>query len=322
MIGFDQLHNAWDKLPESVSYFYQIGPFTVQISSHQPRLITQLTRAFAHLSSNHRCADLTIRLWSGPQLPPLDWNLIQTNGYRGYSEHPFYFHYFETIGALSAVDIEKGIAYYAIRDAQRLPWWVSGSPLQVIFHVWFREKGIQMTHGACVCNGKKGILLAGKGGSGKSTTVLACLENGLATLGEDYVLVAPDRTYSIYQTAKWRPSTRAFFPSYESHITNPETADGEKALVHYLDLFPMQILPSSPLFSVVSLKIGTSTYLEKSTVKTSLQSLLLTTVMQLPHPHPHTSQILSERMASLDHYQLTLGPDFKENVFCLKELLQ
>ncbi len=151
---------------------------------------------------------------------------------------------------------------------------------------------------------------------------MACLEEGFATLGEDYVLLAPECAYSIYQTAKWQPYTRTLFPSYESHIANPDTANQEKALIHYMDLFPSQIISSSPIHAVVSLRIGTSSHLQKSDLRTSLQSLLLTTAMQLPHPDPRTSTLLHARIKQLDHYHLTLGPDLKTNVTLLRSLFR
>lgn len=320
MISFDRLNKAWDLLPKPPFQFYKIGPFTVQICSHNRSVMAKLTRALAHLATEPSAPDLTIRLWSGSKLPLLDWSLIQTNGYRGYAERPFYFHHFEMIGALSAIDTDKGIAYYAIRDPESLPWWVGGSPMQAIFHVWLREKGIQLTHSACIVNAKNGILLTGKGGSGKSTTVLACLTEGFATLGEDYILLAPDCAYSIYQTAKWRLPTRTMFPDYESYISNPDTANREKALIHYKEIFPSQMKSSSPIHAIVSLDIGNSSRLVKSNLRASLQSLLLTTAMQLPHPDPRTAKLLYDRLKNLDHYHLFLGPDSKANVHLLRGL--
>lgn len=320
MISFVPLNHAWETLSETFISSYKIGPFTIRISSTSVLLGERLTRAFAHLPIGDGIPDLKIRIWSGPRLPYLDWNRIQSNGYRGYKEGPFYFHNFEMIGTLSAVDVEKGIAYYAIRDPDLLPWWVNGSPLQTILHVWFREKGIQLTHAASISYGKHALLLTGKGGSGKSTTVLSCLREGLNTLGEDYVLLGKSCAYSAYQTAKWKPHTRTLFPFYEPFIANPASADREKALLYYQDLFPLQLALSSEIFAIVSLRVGTRPILEKSDLQTSLQSLLLTTVMQLPHPDPRTNELLQAFAKPLAHYRLSLGPNLSENVALLRGL--
>lgn len=320
MISFARLNETWETLSEPFISSYKVGLSTIRISSTSAMLGERLTRAFAHLPTGEGIPDLKIRIWSGPKLPYLDWNQIQSNGYRGYKEGAFHFHHFEMIDVLSAVDVEKGIAYYVIRDPDLLPWWVNGSPLQTILHVWFREKGIQLTHTASICDGKHTLLLTGKGGSGKSTTVLSCLREGLNTLGEDYVLLGKSCAYSVYQTAKWMPHTRTLFPFYEQHIVNPAFADREKALLYYQDLFPSQLTLSSETFAIVSLRVGTRPILEKSDLQTSLQSLLLTTVMQLPHPDPRTNELLQAFAKPLAHYRLSLGPNLSENVALLRSL--
>ncbi len=320
MISFEYLNDAWETFSIEGACSYKIGPFIVSISSTSKHLLETLTRGFAHTAPENVSPDLMIRLWNGPKLPPVDWNLIQTNGYRGYKDPPFYFHFFEMIGALSAIDIERNIAYYVIRDLDALPWWVGGSPMQTILHVWLREKGMQLTHCASIANKKSAILLAGKGGSGKSTTLLSCLQEGFDTLGEDYVLLGPDRAYTVYQTAKWTPHTRKLFPSYESYIANPNVANREKALIYYKDIFPSQIALSSSCHAIVSLRIGPSSHLEEGDLRSSLQSLLLSTAMQLPHPDPRTNSLLRSFAKALAHYRLTLGPDLKTNVALLRSL--
>jgi len=179
---------------------------------------------------------------------------------------------------------------------------------------------MQLTHCGALHAGKSTILLAGKGGSGKSTTILSCLREGFDTLGEDYVLLGPDRAYAVYQTAKWTPQTSHLFPEYKPYIVNPTFADHEKALIFYRDLFPSQIAFSSPVHAIVSLRIGSSPHLEEGSVRSSLQSLLLSTAMQLPHPDPRTTSLLSKFAKKVSHYQLTLGPNLKENVALVREL--
>jgi hypothetical protein len=322
MNDFERLSELWTGFRASSYGCYKIGPYSVNITSNCGRLANRLTAAFRHIKTKDTDPHFTIRLWSGSKLPLLNWTQILSNGYRGYAIPPLYFHYFETTGALSVVNTEKNAAYYIVRDENSLPWWVDGSPLQVILHVWLREKGMQLTHSASVGDGNKALLLAGKGGSGKSTTVLACLENGLKTLGEDYILLSKDGAYSVYQTAKWQPKTRVLFPSYENQIANPEIADKEKALVFYDEIFPSQLTTCSSLSAVVSLCVGKEAKLEKSDLKNSLQSLLLSTATQLPHPSPRTTQILQELITPVEHYHFSLGPHMRENVDLLRGLLQ
>lgn len=263
---------------------------------------------------------------TGQKLPPLNWDLINRNGYHGYCANSVYLHYFNSIGALSVLNIEKKRAYYIVRNGLDLPWWFSGSPLQTILHVWLREYGMQLTHSAAVGNGQTAVLLVGKGRSGKSTTTLACLTQGLYYLGEDYCIVAPGKVpqvFSLYQSAKWELHTRKLFPSYEHFIVNPDTADEEKALVYYQNLFPAQVKISSPVRAIVSLKIGNTDrpIIQKYDLQSTLKNLMMSTLRQLPFYHPSTLNILKTFSLQVVYYQLSLGRDMKANAQAIQEIL-
>lgn len=329
---FDLIDNVWDPFEKPISSYYQIGDFSLCLEYVNRDLGEKLSRAFNHLKRDPlKDPSLTIRLFdtkkSGVKLPPLDWNLIHLNGYRGYYEKPIYLHYFEQIEALSVLNSEQNRAYYIVKDPEILPWWVSGSPFQVILHAWFREQGMQLTHTAAVGNKKSALLLTGKGGSGKSTTTLACVREGLDYLGEDYSLLSVENTpkvFSVYQSAKWRPGTRKMFPDHEKAIVNPDTADCEKALLYYQDLFPTQIETSSSIRAIISLKIGNQEFplLKPSDPQSSLKSMMMSTLSQLPFYSKKTLLILQNITRQIESFELVLGHDIKANVSTIKELLK
>jgi hypothetical protein len=328
---FQSLDKAWAHFKNIQSSYYQLGPFTVCINFVNERLASKLTQAFNHLKIGPVCdPDLSICLWDSSvaerKLPVLDWNLINRNGYQGYYDQHIYLHYFEHINALSMLNTDQNKAYYAVRDIESLPWWVSGSPLQVILHAWLRHHGMHLTHTAAVGNDQAAVLLSGKGGSGKSTTTLACLTEGLHYLGEDYCILEPGkqpRVHSVYQTAKWEPQTRRLFPHYEHCIMNADTADTEKALVYYQDIFPSQIKTSLPIRAVISLKVGTETapQVQKYEPRLALKDLMMSTLMQLPLYHSDSMSILKDIVASVPQYHLSLGRDVKANVKIIKKIL-
>ena len=60
-----------------------------------------------------------------------------------------------------------------------------------VFTLAARAQGLVPLHAACVGRGRRGLLLMGASGAGKSTAALHCLLRGMEFLSEDSVFVAP-----------------------------------------------------------------------------------------------------------------------------------
>ena len=328
---FDRLDEVWRQVKTRHSFYYQIGPFTLCLCFANQAFADGMTRAFHHLAIAAAKADLTICMidttQEDQQLPPLNWNLINYNGYRGYFDLPIFLHYFPSISALSVLSVQENKAYYVVRSAALLPWWVNGSPLQVILHAWFREQGLQLTHTAAVGTETAAILMTGKGGSGKSTTTLSCLAQGLYSVGEDYCLLKPGsepHAYSVYQSAKLEKNTRTLFPDYERFIVNTEAAKTEKALMYYEDLFPGQIKKALPVRAIMSLSVGGGPLplMQTQDKQAALQDLMMSTLAQLPFYHPKTLEILKEVVDQVPCFRLELGRNITANVDVIRDILK
>lgn len=330
---FQLLDDAWKKLTPLLSCDYRAGPFIVRLIFVNSILANKIMPALAHLICHEvdtLTPQLTIGIWDTEtdhrKLPALDWQLICRNGYHGYSDNTVFLHYFDHIQAISALNLAENKAYYVVNKVDALPWWVSGSPLQIIFHAWLRANHFQLTHTAAIGNHRGAILLSGKGGSGKSTTVLSCLREGLHYIGEDYCVLGNNTTptvYSIYQSAKWTLSTRHIFPDYENHIMNLDVANTEKALVYIADLFPEKIKLSLPIRAVIFLTVGTQSkpVIKKHSLQASLKELMMSTIIQLPFYHAKTIDILKKTLSTVMHYEMTLGLDINANVQVLRDIL-
>jgi hypothetical protein len=103
-------------------------------------------------------------------------------------------------------DIEArfGVQWMAADDSY--PPWEAPAPLRVFLHWFYSAQGMRLAHAGTLGKGGKGVLLAGKGGSGKSGTVAAGLLYGLQTVGDDYVIVEPDgervTAHPVFRTLK------------------------------------------------------------------------------------------------------------------------
>jgi hypothetical protein len=97
----------------------------------------------------------------------------------------------------------RGVAL--MRRAGDYPPWEVSAPLRVFLHWIYAEAGLRMVHAATLGARGRGVLIAGRGGAGKSSTTLAGVAAGLDSVGDDYVLVeAGDdvRAHPVYAVAK------------------------------------------------------------------------------------------------------------------------
>ena len=81
------------------------------------------------------------------------------------------------------------------------------------------------------------LLLAGRSGSGKSTTAMLAFDSDLLYAGDDFALVreGPEpRVFGLYSSAKLNRDGLERMPALWPHVSNPSRLEIEKALV-YLD---------------------------------------------------------------------------------------
>ena len=221
---------------------------------------------------------------------------------------------------------KESLALYWIQDKKALPWWISGSPLQLIFHWWMLQKGLQLTHAAAVGYSGGGVLLAGKSGSGKSTTALACMKRGMNYISEDYCLLSDAcgiRAYSVYNSAKIEEKTLQLFPELHTHIQNTGRTKEEKAFLFHHQFQPEKILLECPLKALLSLKIEKSqeSWLEPIHSEEALPSLAMSTMWQLTHTGPTVFHRLQKIAEKLPCYLLHLGRDLMQAPKLIEKIL-
>lgn len=87
------------------------------------------------------------------------------------------------------LDRQSMTAVVWMHDVDAVPLWVRIHRFRRLLHGWARGFGADRVHAGVVGIDGVGVLAAGPGGSGKSTTVLAAMQAGLLSAGDDYVLV-------------------------------------------------------------------------------------------------------------------------------------
>lgn len=94
---------------------------------------------------------------------------------------------------LAVMSAEQGAALIvAARDLLRFPYHLRYELIEfAVFTLAARVQGLMPLHAACVGRGRRGLLLIGESGAGKSTAVLHCALRGLDLVAEDSLFVAP-----------------------------------------------------------------------------------------------------------------------------------
>lgn len=297
-----------------------IAGLRVRLCAAGTALLARLTPALEHLATESGGApDLTIAMWDGATtgvpLPSLPWS-PEDYGPRGEIRESGRFRVVVDAGAgaLSMLDVDRNLALFSARDADELPYWESGAPFRIILHWWMTQRGLQFVHAGAIGTPSGGILLAGKGGSGKSTTSLACLAAGLGYAGDDYCIVSlrPQPTvHSLYSTAKLNPDSVARFPALGPALSNGSRLDEEKGLYFLGRHLPDRILAGFPLRAVLLPRVtgARDTRLVPVSAAAALLALAPSTLFQLAHSAPEEFRLITRVLQAIPCYLLELGSD-------------
>ncbi len=348
---FEILHQAFQEAVhetgEPVEIFIKIAGQTICLKFAGDTLVTSLARAFSHLIVPPcENPDLIINFWdsasSGRPLPLLIGNLISLlNSAGGIGLHryrgdvlPFTDRrircslHAENI--LTVLDFEKKSCVYWIADASLIPYYDVGAPLRMPFGWWFGSPTRQMIHSGAVGNEQGGVLLGGKGGSGKSTTALNCLDSPLFYASDDYVLVELEPqpvAYSLYNTAKVKTiEDLSRFPKFQTRLANSEGVKNneEKPMMFVNEEMPEKIIRRIPLKAIVFPKFtaGENYRVRKISQQTAFREISLSTLSQTPYDDKECLQMISRLVRRLPIYEFVFGEEQSRIHFFINQILE
>ncbi len=167
---------------------------------------------------------------------------------------------------LSVYDAERRAGIYWLQDAAALPWYESGAPFRVLLDWIVAAPTRQLLHAGAIGGPNGAVVLGGAGGSGKSTTALACLGHPeLWYLSDDYVVVdvepEPDPlVFGVYATAKLKSlADLDRFEHLRGAVVNRERAtrdpegepDAEKPMLYVSEAAPECLAAEMPVRALV-----------------------------------------------------------------------
>ena len=171
----------------------EVAGTTIDVASNDPDYLAQAARALATRAGTdgRRCKIAVISAQDHACKMPV-WQsgaFSERNLEAILAGTPYRLHYYSDLNFWQIFDADRavGIQWMATKDAY--PRWDSGSTLRNFVQWHFGTDTASLLHGGTLALSGKGILLAGEGGAGKSSTVLAGIFGGLQSVGDDYVLV-------------------------------------------------------------------------------------------------------------------------------------
>jgi len=264
--SFDSFYQVFKQAEEftgeSQQHFFNIAGFEIELRFANSALVRQITPGLAHLKSQPKDSPaLTVCIWdsvsTGEQMPAPPWSQQQFNArgeVRGFYNEHIFLSFQPDRNILNMLDTNRNLGLFWIRDSNDFPPNLRAVPLRPIFHWWMRENGLLFVHAAAAGIKDSGVLIVGKGGSGKSSSALACLTSGMLYLGDDHVLIKTDpepSIFSLYSAARMDELLLDTLKVKSKLFDNTRVKKEDKALIFLNQLVPSQLVPGLPMQAVI-----------------------------------------------------------------------
>ena len=321
-----------------IEQYYKIADKIIKLRFAGPRLLPFITPALEHLAIQEAGdADFTVCLWDGLSTSaPLPFPPWCQNDSPSKDEQKRYSDERITIiidvgpsrTCFNILDKKQNLALMWVDDAQKIPYYDVGAPLRDLLYSWMRIQNVQFVHAGAVGIEDRGVLLVGKGGSGKSTTALACLLAGLKYASDDYVLIEndPPRISSIYNTVKLRPDNVSRFPILAETFKRPVFPNADKVVLFLHDQFPEKLCKGFAIHAILipRITLQVETRLRKASAVESLVALAPSTILQLAGESDGQRDMkqLAALVKQVPSYYLELGSDVSEIPKVILKLLK
>lgn len=320
---------------QKVELFYNIAGTTLCLRFAGPALLPYLTPAFEHLKIEPVSKpDFTINAWDtistgvNAPPPPCEWADFSDRGdIYGFNSKRIKtaFHWSEY--SVNVMDLNTNTGVYWVKNPKAFPYWVYSSPFRSMIQWWMEKNGCQLLHAAAVGTEKGAVLITGKGGTGKSTSALICLNNGMKYLGDDYVIIKSDpepKVYSLYSTAKLMLEDMDRFPALKPFAGKRLKEFQEKEVLFLYPGLKNQIVNEMPLRAILTPQIQKeeNTFIEPTSFWPIQRAMSFTTMSQLPGVGSHTQKYIGDFISKLPCYLLKPGSNFDKIPETITDFIQ
>jgi hypothetical protein len=209
---FDRMQDAWRRASEAAGNSvarYGVAGRAIEVQFAGTGLVDLVNRALVHrdvdtMAEPAAAVAVFDSASTGVDIPPFPWDVGPVGEVHRLEDSQVGIVFHPETPAIGLRDTSGGAGIFWAHSADRLPGWQRAAPLRAHLHWALRSWGAALVHAAAVGDTSGVVLLIGAGGSGKSTSALACLLDGMTFLGDDYVALTfdPDLAWSVYASAK------------------------------------------------------------------------------------------------------------------------
>lgn len=310
----------------------QVGTLRVEVRFAGEPLACRLLPAFAHLAvAGEGTPDAVLGVWdvrsTGTELPWPAWpgGTLVRGLISGYTGGAIRSALEPASSAFSVYHAARREGFFCVPDAATLHPHESSFPLRTLMNWSLGGRGLQLIHAGAVGTSRGAALLAGMGGSGKSSTTLACLDAGMLFAGDDFVAVdvAAVEAFSLYATAKLFRADLGRFPALGASISHPG-GDGDDKAVYFLHpQFRNQLVRSLTLRCLLLPRVSgaVQTFIKTATAAEAVRRMAPSTMIHLPGSGTEAFRAMAQLSARLPSYFLELGTDRAEVAGVIRNFL-
>ncbi|HYI46717.1 MAG TPA: hypothetical protein VE174_14760 [Actinomycetota bacterium] len=299
---------------------YELASERIDLLFASERLVPRFTRALAHLKTpTKQDPDLVIRVWDSlsgshcdpprPDIPPEERDVVP----RFMSVDERFIYCWQAAQVLNMLDRESSEAFAWTPDVDALERHETAAPFRYILSWWGGVRRKPLIHAGAVGRDGQCVLFAGRGGSGKSTTSLTCVADGLGYLSDDYLMVdgSADEpiAHSLYNSAKLLPTRDGSVDRLLGTTLDVPPA-GEKEIGFMWENRRETIVTSARAVAVVLPRVvGGRTELRQVSRAAALKAIVPSTFLQVPGSSKQDLPGVMRFLSRLPAYELLLGDD-------------
>lgn len=299
---------------------YRIAGYPVRLRIAGAGLAADIDKSLCHLRATDDAEPaLTIEVWDDEEVGPVGWTDwpedVDFYGTLSVAEDAR-FVLNQRQSSVMLLDRRENRVTGCVRGRSSLFLDERARPFHRLLSIWLDDRDIQFIHAALSVVDDQGLLFVGKGGSGKSTSSVACLLADFSFLSDDFVALGKAEEghlvgHSLYATCLLANDHIDRFPSL-AKIAHPPNHDIEVKSVAYLaDHQAARFAPDTLITAVILPTVvdRPKTGYRRAKPMEAMLALAPTSIIILPGAAPKSLDKLSELVTTAPAFWLELGHD-------------